>query len=436
MRILTYILLAWLALVVQAVPGAAQTLASQGFADARLFLYPREAPNDPTRVVGEALFRYEPSLTATWLRIAASFDARMDTHEQVERRWMIDWQDRGIKRPPLSVRRLSAVVSRHGLTLEAGKQFIRWGKADVLNPTDRLAPRDFLNVVDNEFLGVTGARLLYERAGNTIDLVWVPHFTPSRIPLFDQRWSVVPVAGVPAASLPQPVPGLPPTTVVPVVDGGARYPGGSQEGVRFNRSGPGYEFSLSFYNGFNNLALVEAQLLPSPFRVALTRYYPQMRMYGGDVALPNHWFSVKGELGYFTSTTPTSDEYGIYVVQAERQAGEWLFVGGYAGDFVTRRAATPEGAASPALAFAADRGLSRAFLGRASLSIDANRSLAFEGAVRYNGHGSWVKGEYSHAYGGHLRATAEGNWIRGQEDDFLGQFHHNSNVNLRLRYSF
>ena len=41
-----------------------------------------------------------------------------------------------------------ATVAAGGFTLDVGKQFIRWGRADVLNPTDRFAPRDFLNVID------------------------------------------------------------------------------------------------------------------------------------------------------------------------------------------------------------------------------------------------------------------------------------------------
>ena len=49
-------------------------------------------------------------------------------------------------------------MARGRFTLDAGKQFIRWGKADIVNPTDRFAPKDFLNVVDAEFLAVTGLR--------------------------------------------------------------------------------------------------------------------------------------------------------------------------------------------------------------------------------------------------------------------------------------
>lgn len=406
-------------------PAAAQTFTSRGFIDGRVFLYPQSAPNDPTNVVGEALARYEPSWKPeSWLHVNAAFDARIDTHDQVERRWFVDWEDRGIQRPPFSVRRLSGVLSRGPLTIEVGKQFIRWGKADVLNPTDRFAPRDFLSVVDNDFLGVTAARGTYESRGNTVDLVWVPHFTPSRIPLFDQRWTVIPAAAA----------------AIPLFDAGSTFPHGSQAGVRWNRSGPGYEFSLSFYNGFNHLPLVNAVVLPAPLRLQLARVYPQMRMYGGDFAVPNRWVTIKGEAGYFTSATAQADEYGIYVLQLERQAGEWLFVGGYAGDFVTRTAVRPPPipGVPPAttVPFGADRGLARAFLGRATVSLDVNSSVAFQAAVRQNGNGTWLQAQYSRAHGGHLRASFEGNFIRGAADDFLGQFHRNSNVNLALRYSF
>jgi hypothetical protein len=423
--------LAWCLLAVPAFcpPATAQTFASRGFADARVFLYPQAAPGDPTRVVGEALARYEPAWKpASWLRVNGTFDARIDTHDQVERRWFIDWQDRGVRRPPFSIRRLSAVVSRGGLSVEIGKQFIRWGKADVLNPTDRFAPRDFLSVVDDDFLGVTGARAIYESGGTTIDAVWVPHFTPSRIPLFDQRWVVLPLQGS--------------SPLIPIIDAGSRFPSGSQAGVRWNRSGAGYEFSLSFYNGYNHLPLIDASLLLAPFRAQVTRAYPQMRMYGGDFALPNRWATFKGEIGYFTSRTPEADQYGIYVLQLERQAGEWLLVGGYAGDFLTRSGVAPALASGPGVPpqvevpFAADRGLARAFLGRASLSLDVNSSLAFQAAVRRSGDAVWLQAQYSRACGGHVRATLEGNLIRGSATDFLGQYRRNSNVNLALRYSF
>ena len=116
-----------------------------------------------------------------------------------------------------------------------------------------------------------------------------------------------------------------------------------------------------------------------------------------------------------------------YVIQLERQAGEWFFVGGYAGEAETVSRNT--------LDFAPDRGLTRAFLGRAGYTIDVNRSLAFEGAMRQNSDGVWLKFEYSHAVGQHWRATASFTVIRGDPGDFLGQYRRNYHGVTALRYS-
>jgi hypothetical protein len=115
-------------------------------------------------------------------------------------------------------------------------------------------------------------------------------------------------------------------------------------------------------------------------------------------------------------------------VQLERQAGEWFFVGGYAGQVITR----PGAAAS----FSPARGFTRAFVARAGYTIDVNRSLTLEGVARQNGRGVWLKAEYTQAFGQHWRATAGFAWIRGDASDFLGQFQRNSHGLVALRYSF
>ena len=395
------------------VEASAQVFSQRGFVEGRALVYPQTAPNDDRQVGADVLLRWEVSVRpASWLGLAGAFDARADTLRQVDESWRIDWQDRTRLRPALSIRRASATVHRGGLMLEAGKQFVRWGKTDILNPTDRFAPRDFMDVVVNDFLGVIGARLTYEREGRTVDLVWVPRFTPSRLPLPDRRWSVWPQA----------------IDLVPVVDGGVTFPGGSQFGARWNQVVSGFEYSLSFYDGYNHLPLFDASFQQAPPSIEIRTVFPRMRMYGGDAAWPLKWLTVKGEIGYFTSTAARADQYGEYVIQVERQKGEWFFIGGYAGEFVTRRGGV--------VSFAPDRGLTKSFLGRASYAIDPNRSVSFEGAIRQNGHGLWLEAEYSQAVGQHFRATVAGNLIRGEADDFFGQFRRNSHVSLALRCSF
>ena len=392
--------------------GAAQTISQRGFIDATLTSFPQDAPNDTVSNIGDLLIREEVFVKpAAWLQFAGGVDVRANTHGQVDARWRVDVDDRDAKRPALSIRRLSATLNHGPFTLDLGKQFIRWGKTDIVTPTDRFAPRDFLNVIDTEFLPVTGARGSIRAGEGNLEVVWVPIFTPSRTPLFDERWTVTP-------------PGAPASIVAAAPD----LPSGPQTGVRWSHVGARLEYSLAFFDGFNHLPDIELLPPTRPDQVTVRSRYPSLRSYGGDVAMPTRWFTIKAEAAYFTSTTPLTDEYVLYVVQLERQTGEWSFVGGYAGDHVTNQQA--------ALPFAPDRGLTRALVGRASYTLDVNRSIAFETAVRQNGAGGYAKAEYSQAHAQHWRATVSGSLVRGEPGDFIGQYRLNSHLTLALRYSF
>jgi hypothetical protein len=392
----------------------AQNFEQRGYVDNQMVIYPQAAPNDGGHVVGSALMRWEASYKFTpWFTLAGSVDARADTHHQTERDWRWTLDDRTIQRPAFALRRLSATLHKGKYTAEIGRQFIRWGKADILNPTDRFAPKDYLaSVIDSDFLGVWATRATYESGANTIDLVWQPRFTPSRIPLLNQRWAVLPAEAAGIA----------------LTDNGAHYPGRSQFGARWNHVTSAYEFSASYFDGFNHLPSFTGEITPFPPSVGFTRIYPRLRLYGADAAVPLPWFTVKSEAAYFTYPTLSDfDQYALYVIQVERQVREWSFVGGYAGEAVTRRASNP-------VQFAPDRGFARSFVGRAGLTIDANRSFAIETVIR--ARGSFLRFEYSHLLGQHWRATGNLAWIRGDMADFLGQYHRNSYASLAIRYSF
>lgn len=385
---------------------AAQSFTSRGYIETRGLFFPYTQPNDSSHAIGEAILRWDTSYSTGPWRFVGAIDTRTDTHRQVERSARIDWQDRSLRRPAFSLRRFSASYNHKGLTAEFGKQFIRWGKADILNPTDRFAPRDFLEVINTDFLGVLAARATYERGANTIDLVYTPRMTPSRSPLANQRWAIIPD--------------------IAYTDLGVRYPGAGQFGARFNHVGRGFEASASFFEGFNHLPSLDVAI--GLRGIAVSRFFPRLRMYGADAALPLRWFTVKGEAGYFTSSDKRTDEFLLYVIQLERQQGEWSFVGGYAGEYVT--------AARNPFFFAPDRGIARTFLGRAGYTIDARRSIAFETAIRQSGDGAYLKSEYSQTFGQHWRATAGVVLLAGKQSDFLGQYRRNSHALLTIRYSF
>jgi hypothetical protein len=81
----------------------------------------------------------------------------------------------------------------------------------------------------------------------------------------------------------------------------------------------------------------------------------------------------------------------LYVVEIERQVGEWLLDVGYAGEVVPRRACP--------VAFAPDRQHGALVIGRASYVVDPSRTVVIEGAARQNGEGFYAKVEFSQAVG-------------------------------------
>ena len=404
-----------MSLLVFALVLQAQTFEQRGFVEFRGLGFPQTTINDSGHVVGESLLRYESSWRPKpWLKLQSGFDARFDTHRQFDRERRLDFEDRRTPRPALSLRRLSLQAHKGRWTAEVGRQFIRWGKADLLTPTDRFAPKDFLNVAYSDFLAVPATRVTYEKGSNTVDVVMQVRFVPSRGPLLNQRW----------VTLPSELDGI------AVRDRGAQYPGGVQTGLRWNHVGRGYEYSLMIYEGRNHLPLFNGNLeRVSPLTIGVERYFPHLRQYGGDVVVPLRWFTVKSEAAYYQSKTRDMDEFVLYVIQLERIVGEWTFVGGYAGEAVTQTTGNR-------LLFAPDRGLAKAFLGRAAYTIDSRRSVAFDIAARQNGKGLLARAEYSQTFGQQWRATAQLSLIRGDKNDFLGQYRRNSSAALIVRYSF
>lgn len=74
-----------------------------------------------------------------------------------------------------------------GWTVKLGRQLIVWGRADRLNPTDNLSPRDFTRLVAEETDqrdGVDALTLVHRsEAGTVTALVSAPSFRPSVLPM-------------------------------------------------------------------------------------------------------------------------------------------------------------------------------------------------------------------------------------------------------------
>jgi hypothetical protein len=396
-----------------AILAQAQEFSQRGFVAVSGSFFPETSPIDSTRAVGAMLAQYEPKWQPKpWLTLNASFDLGMDNHQQFARNLHFDWEDRSLQRAPVSIRQLAAVFKTANFTITLGKQFIRWGEADFLNPTDRFAPTDLLNLVYQEVLPVTAARVTYTHGNNTFNAVWQPEFTPARIPLVNQRWTFLPPAYYSFS----------------IEDRGSLFPARSSFGARWSHSAATCEYSLSFYDGFNYFPDFNVRVDAAASRLTYSRLYPALRLYGADLTVPLTLVSLKAEGAYYTSSTKNQDEYVLYLLELERQIHYAHITFGYAGEVVT--------AHSDALQYLGERGFARGLISHVLYTLDSNRSLTLDTFIRQNGASSIVSPSYSQSFREHWRTTVGFAWLRGEVSDFLGQYHRNSFVKMELRYSF
>jgi hypothetical protein len=400
-----------LALYAAAPAAQAQKLTYRGFGEAALTLFPQSAPNDATQAIAEGQFRFEPSLKLRPnLSAAASFEARADSHDQTAA--TLTFWDRTLQRPALAIRTLEATVSHGRLTLELGKQFVRWGQSDIISPMDYFTPKDYLIPVSSDALATTAVRATVAGQTMSLELVYTPRMTPSRIPLLDQRW-----IGQQAAA-----------AVLPLENGTTAPAGGPQYGVRWHHNARRLEYSATFFQGFNHLPVLAASIAPTGTSIRIDRRYPAVHGFGGDAVATLAGLTMRAEAAWLQARNDDADDYGLWVVQGERQRGEWLYIGGYVGEWVSRH--------RDVISFAPDRGLARSLIGRASYTSDSNRSLAIEAVARRNGDGFYAKTEYSRPIRPNTRVTLQFLLIRGDESDFLGQYRRNSFGRSRVRVSF
>lgn len=165
-----------------------------------------------------------------------------------------------------------------------GRQRLAWGRADEINPTDVLTPRDLDRPAlwaSEEYAGVDalslGWRLGEER---TISAFLLPHFRSGRLPR--GLWEGVPLAGESHAT-------------------SSRNPGFA---LRFETLGSGYDMSVT--------ALYSADLTPylrpTAGGAAFQRRYGELYMFGADFSATVDRSVIRGEVAYLHRE---NDRYGL-----------------------------------------------------------------------------------------------------------------------------
>jgi len=338
----------------------------------------------------------------------------------------------------LAVKEAVATLRRGSFELSLGKQMFAWGTADAFNPTDRINPYDYLDVLDSEKLGVYSAAARLGAGPASLTLVVVPFFTPSRLPLSDSRWAPVPPPGFIAVVDDRELPG--------------RDIESMQYAARLRATVRGWDFSVSYYEGFEDIPAFRrstASVAPGVVVPRFTPVYTRIRVGGADFSTTWRGFEFHGE-GAFTfvqSNGRRDDFQGIAGFNRtwDGLGLRWLervtFILEYAREVALGSVRDPTiveaGGAFQVGDLLADNAFRNTVVGRLKLDISDDTQVQLTGLLDLTRSPSYyTKLNVSHRLGAAWHVEAGLDLMGGARDTFWGRWRDNDRFFFLLRYLF
>lgn len=246
---------------------------------------------------------------AAWIRAYFGLRFQIDDHANRFADDFDAWkklQDEGYRRSYLSPKEYYLHFSFWELELRAGKQFHGFGKADLFSPTSLVNPWDFMDVLEAEPIAVPSASLEYfPFSFLDAKLIFVPFFTPGRVPLTGNRWTFFSPDAIP--------PGLAfDERELPDSD-----PKNFQYAVRVNATFVGTDVSFYWFDGLQSLPNTIVSVSgndPMNPRVSLVPVYDHIQMAGGDFSTTLGGFELHGEIAHIWTDENRGPDYLQWVI--------------------------------------------------------------------------------------------------------------------------
>jgi hypothetical protein len=309
-----------------------------------------------------------------------------------------------------------------------GKQIVAWGRADRLNPTDNLTPRDFrllVPEVDEDRFGSLAAKTVWNFTSSmSLTGVWLPDFQPN-------------------------VFAIPPS---PGVSIGEKVPGGSKQwALKLDQSGKAIDWSVSYFEGFDlnpDLKLIAN----SPTLTQLEFDHNRVKVLGFDAATSRGAYRFAVEGAYTRTEDPSGTNpyvknpffYGVFGV--ERTFGDNLTLIVQAFARQVEHFKDPNDVLDPAVrAVAIQQGLINSQYDKRTYGLSArigkkwfNETLEgeFAGALLLNRTGYVLRPKLTYAYSDAIKFIGGVEYYGGSDKTSYGRLEQNRALFFEARYFF
>ncbi len=433
-----------LAALLAAAPAAAAeddvTLASLGLKGQAIFknyTHFETTPNDDHLVINEGILQLEwARRLGAWGAIQLIGEFRDDDFGYT-RGLHFQIPETSQRRSYLSLKEATLRGRQGPLEVTLGKQIYAWGTADAFNPTDNINPYDYLDILDNEKMGVWSASARLTVGPASLVFVVVPYFTPSRVPLPRSRWTPpVPAGFVAVADDP----------VQPDQDIGA-----TQYAARLRTTVAGWDLSVSYYDGFDHTQSFRQsalQVAPGVFVPRITPVYSRVKVPGLDFSTTVGRFEVHGE-GAFRLIESNGRDHrfqGIAGINYTHDVGwrwldQMLFIVEYGRETILRRvrhSGILEKDTSPLVGgLLSDSGFRDAVVGRIQAKLTEDTSLKLSGIADLAVTPSYyIQFKGNHRITDALHVEAGLDFLTGTPETFWGRWRDNDRFFVVLRYLF
>ena len=337
-------------------------------------------------------------------------------------------------RTPSTARLLEGYLTTHlnQVDLRVGKQNVAWGRADAINPTDNLTPRDYtvlLPFEEDQRFGTTAIRLdYYVTPEHTVTVFTTPLFEPSKI------------------SLP-----LPAGAVVINNKRPARTLSNSEAGLKFNKAGGETDWSASYYHGFSLLPEIRSRGFSNGTGLLLELAYPEIDVFGADVARNYDSYGFRAEAAYILPKRYSGQErtlirpYLYYVLGVDRTFFENLNLNLQCIGRLVHNYEDPESVADPvqrllavknAILFGQQHRSTNGLTSRISdkwLSETLETELLL--IVYFNPSSKYYRPLVTYAFTDRLKGSIGGEIYAGPQDSYWGLLKSNRGWFAELRYA-